>query len=144
MWEECIMPYITNKGYVYGGMKSYELVPPCGSMMVHRRMFEEFYKCCMLKWGDVHHKNGDKQDNRIQNFEGIMHGKHSSISKKRGDRSDRKCSRCDSEITRIQVQYRPKQRREYMAYIWHRVDNGFYCDHCAKTTGVAYNRETVN
>jgi hypothetical protein len=35
----------------------------------HRKIYEEYYKCCLLKWIAIHHKNKIKIDNRIENLE---------------------------------------------------------------------------
>ena len=45
----------------------------------HIHVFQQHYNCCMLPWGDIHHLNEDKLDNRIENLQGIIHGKHSSM-----------------------------------------------------------------
>lgn len=48
-----------------------------GYVFEHRLVFEEFYKCCLLDWVDIHHKNGDKTDNRKDNLMALIHGEHS-------------------------------------------------------------------
>lgn len=45
----------------------------------HIHVFQQYHQCCMLPWGDIHHINENKLDNRIENLQGMMHGKHSSI-----------------------------------------------------------------
>ena len=34
----------------------------------HRYLYEQYFHCCLLPWTDVHHKNGDKTDNRKDNL----------------------------------------------------------------------------
>jgi len=53
-----------------------------GYVAEHRLVYEEYYKCCLLSDGVIHHVNGNKLDNRIENLEGmtktqhkILHGK---------------------------------------------------------------------
>jgi hypothetical protein len=34
----------------------------------HRRVWEKYYKCSILPWGQIHFINGDKTDIRIENM----------------------------------------------------------------------------
>jgi hypothetical protein len=45
----------------------------------HRLIYEEYHKCCLLSWGDIHHINNDRQDNRIENLKGMTHAQHISL-----------------------------------------------------------------
>ena len=49
-----------------------------GYVLQHILVFEEYFKCCILKWGIVHHINEIKNDNRQENLMGMMAGKHVS------------------------------------------------------------------
>ena len=44
--------------------------------VLHRIIYEQYYKCCLLSWVDLHHINGNKKDNRIENLQPIPHDKH--------------------------------------------------------------------
>ena len=70
--------------------------PPTQSYLPeHRLMWEQYYRACILPWGDVHHKNEIKTDNRVENLEAMMHYKHISTHKRK-DMSDRECIICHS------------------------------------------------
>lgn len=121
--------WYTNKGYIHIHMKGHRLADKTGQVRLHRLVYEDSNKCCLLGWGDVHHINGVKDDNRPENLQGIMHGSHSSMNRKK-DLSARKCLDCGSEYTRIQLQI--KKGRKYTGYLWHRFEDGFLCNMCAK------------
>jgi len=53
-------PYANSRGYVYE----------------HRLVYEEYNKCCLLKDVVIHHINGIKDDNRIENLEPKWKGDH--------------------------------------------------------------------
>ena len=49
----------------------------------HRKVYEEYYNCCLLPNVDVHHINANKQDNRIDNLQPMFKSDH-TIFHKRG------------------------------------------------------------
>lgn len=65
--------YVTERGYVKvrteDGRKVFK----------HRYVMEQSLGRKLQADEDVHHKNGDKSDNRSENLEVIPHGKHSSL-----------------------------------------------------------------
>jgi len=68
--------YIDAKGYKVGflwkdGEPHYK--------RYHRWVIEEYLKCDLLPDEDVHHKNGDKLDNRLGNLELMTHSEHSRL-----------------------------------------------------------------
>jgi hypothetical protein len=60
-----------EKGYVIlkGKKKRYQ----------HRDVYEKYYECCLLPYVDVHHENGIKHDNRIENLKPLYKTKHSEL-----------------------------------------------------------------
>lgn len=70
---------------------------------------------------NVHHINGNKQDNRIENLELMTRAEHTKLESKK-DMSDRICCFCSSSTTRVQ----------YGWPHWYKVNNAFSCEKCWK------------
>ena len=68
--------YYYNPQHKRVNRKSYTVM--AGSL-AHRSIFEARYRCCLLGWGHVHHINGNKRDNRIENLEGMTRSQHSKL-----------------------------------------------------------------
>lgn len=49
------------------------------SKLLHRVIWENYYKATLLKQAHIHHKNGDKKDNRIENLELISPAEHNKL-----------------------------------------------------------------
>ena len=86
----------------------------------HVLIFEEHHKCCMLPWSVVHHIDRNKQNNNIENLQGMMRTIHQSLHHKK-DMSGRVCLLCKSDKTYY-------DKRGW--FTWFRFGNGFICVTC--------------
>ena len=52
----------------------------CGKLL-HRLIYEDYHKCTLLKQGIVHHKDGNRLNNSIENLELISRAEHNQVHK---------------------------------------------------------------
>lgn len=62
----------------------------------HRLVYEESRNCCLLSWTDIHHMDGNRQNNIWYNLQPLDHKRHNII-----DMSDRICAACGSNKTEL-------------------------------------------
>lgn len=86
----------------------------------HRLVWEEYHKAILLPWGVVHHKNEIRDDNKIENLQGMMRSAHPTIHFTK-DKSDRFCVLCGSTETAI-------AKTGYLK--WYKYEEGWICNSC--------------
>ena len=52
------------------------------TILEHRYVYEQYYNCCLLPWVHIHHKNGIKHDNRIENLQPLTASQHRNLHDK--------------------------------------------------------------
>ena len=101
-----LKPIMIEDGYVVVINREHPQATLKGKIRQHRLVYEEYHKCCLLPWTDVHHLNGKRDDNRIENLEAMMHGQHTKITHRK-DYSNRICDKCGSNKTFVYKNGRP-------------------------------------
>lgn len=125
--------YPTPDGYIYTHTTNKTRTNKQGLIRKHRLVYEEYYNCCLLPWIHIHHINGNKTDNRIENLEpltGSEHNRrHNPRIKRRGpgikkrNSDDNTCSICNSDKTYID--------KRWDKPVWYRDDkDGVLCGKC--------------
>lgn len=113
---------IKRRDYWYIYLPDYFSSTKQGYVCEHVYFFQEYHKCCMLPWGDVHHiipiKDGGS--NMYWNLQGMIHGKHIKFHHVK-DTSNRKCYGCKSNKTWIDKNGH---------YQWHKYKSVWLCNKC--------------
>ena len=58
---------------------------------LHRVIFEDYHRCILLPHANIHHRNFDKHDNRIENLQLLSASEHQKIHKARYKPSKEHC-----------------------------------------------------
>lgn len=72
--------YVDSDGYIQIYAPKNPRADRRGYIREHRQVYEEHHKCCILKYVQVHHINGIKTDNNIENLQLLCRAKHGKIT----------------------------------------------------------------
>lgn len=67
--------FLSTEGYVKVSISHTK------SKYLHRLVYERMYNCCLLSWVDIHHIDGNKQNNEISNLKPFTKAQHMSIER---------------------------------------------------------------
>jgi len=121
---------VNDKYYRKSGMYGYPGSDKYGNIYEHVYIYQEYHKVCLLKWAEIHHKNKNGLDNRIDNLISVMSKDHIKIYHPKQDRSDTFCLMCGGKTT--------TDKRGYDR--WHKYQDGYRCDICYKRAMRSENR----
>lgn len=111
---------VKHDGYWLVWNLNYLFVTKNGYVYEHRLVYEKYYNCILLPYTVIHHINGIRDDNRIENLKPMYKAKHHSLENKK-NMSDRYCSQCGSKTTWF-------NKNNYKQ--WLKYKNGYVCFNC--------------
>jgi len=78
-----------SDGYISILKPDHHFASAAKRVMQHRLVWEQHNNAVLLSWSHVHHINGKRDDNRIENLQAMMKHDHWSITKKKIDKKYR-------------------------------------------------------
>jgi hypothetical protein len=130
---------INNHGYWMIWKPGYFPSNNRGYVREHVYIYQESVKCCMLKWGAVHHIDFNRWNNIISNLQGMMQRDHTILHMKGNQyrlnihmsTSDRRCHSCGSNKTYLRKPDGKNTKTPYLRWYHLKHDKiNWYCSNC--------------
>ena len=86
----------TKFGTAYLGGKGYWELK--GGKPLHKAIYEDYYKCSILKGNVIHHINKDRTDNRISNLQLMTLGQHTTLHNTGRKYSEETCRKLSESL----------------------------------------------
>jgi hypothetical protein len=67
---------LNKNGYISIRYPSHPQADAGGYIFEHIIVYEQYYRLCILPWIIIHHMNGSKQDNRVENLLPMTNSQH--------------------------------------------------------------------
>lgn len=107
-------------GYLYEYCPNHPFTNNTKCVYQHRLVYERYYNCILLPSTLIHHIDGNRQNNIIENLQPMYNNQHTKIHFTK-DMSDRSCFICKSKKTYI-------NKKGYTT--WFKYMDGFVCHKC--------------
>lgn len=57
------------------------------SSKIHRQIYEDYHKCCLMPYIEIHHIDGNHKNNNIKNLMAVSAKEHYELHKSQGDKA---------------------------------------------------------
>ncbi len=122
MWK--VLSVASAGKYNYARVPSHPNCNSRGYVLEHRIVVENNINKLLDKDEDVHHKNGNGKDNRIENLEVISHSKHAKLHNPFKPRILVNCAYCNTQLELSGRNYRYRSKNNKL---------GFFCNQSCST-----------
>ena len=114
-------------GYIKIWKPDYRFCDSKGYVMEHRLVWENEFSASLLPWADIHHKDGNKQNNIWYNLKAMTHSTHDKHHRQEyrdNVLSQRICDICGTNKTKFDKNHYRVQ------WYGRRKGNSFICNRC--------------
>ena len=89
---------VKQDNYWWVRIQEHPFMDSRGYIREHRLVYEQHYNCILLPYVDIHHIDGNTENNAIENLKPMYRNQHQKLEAKK-DMSDRYCYLCGKKTT---------------------------------------------